>query len=109
MLNLLGWRRKQIYDHSPAVPKVKVQAHFQQCLVVFDGFGDGHLNLVAQKLSLLVGGLDLFHTLLNIGSLETKIIQVLKLEKEKQTGLTYLSSKPLFKKHATLYRSYSIF
>ena len=62
---------KKVYweDDSPAISKVKVESDFQQGLIVFNGFGDGHLNLVTKELGLLVAGLDLFQTLLHIGSL----------------------------------------
>lgn len=43
----------------PAVAELKVEAYSLESFVALDGFGDGHLHLVAQKLRHLVAGLDL--------------------------------------------------
>ena len=44
----------------PAVSEFEVKAYSEKGFVLFHGLRDGHFDFVAQELSLLVAGLDLF-------------------------------------------------
>ena len=49
-----------------------MESNFEDGLVLLDGLGDGHLDLVAQEMSLLVARLDLGQHLLGVGGLNIK-------------------------------------
>jgi hypothetical protein len=47
-----------------------MKSDLEDRLVLLDGLGDGHLNLVAQEVSLLVARLDFGQNLLSVRSLK---------------------------------------
>ena len=55
---------------SPAVAEFEVQPHPEEGLVLLDGVCNGDLDLVSEELSLLVRGLDVFQSLLDIRRLK---------------------------------------
>ena len=51
-----------------------MQSHPEERLVLLDGVCDGDLDLVSEELGLLVGGLDVLQSLLDIRRLKREII-----------------------------------
>ena len=56
----------------PTISELEMKSDLEDRLVLLDGLGDGHLNLVAQEVSLLVARLDFGQNLLSVRGLKIK-------------------------------------